>query len=197
MFRVSRNLFDIYRTIISLELKAYTEKELVEALKQRRNAAYRHLYLHYRGALYNNILQVLPNAEAAADVLQDVFVQIWKNIDKYDDSKGRLFTWMLKLTRNMAINQTRVKNFKVHSQNEDISNYVSSIDQKAGGHTGINHIGLRQQVHKLRPEYKDVIELSYFQGFKQEEIAAALKIPLGTVKTRLRNAIIELRRELI
>lgn len=180
-----------------MEQTGYTEKELVAALKQRHNEAYKYLYMHYRGALYNNILQVVPDAESAADVLQEVFVTIWKKIDLYDDSKGRLFTWMLKLTRNMAINHTRKKNFKVHRQNEDIDNYVSVIEQKGNEENSINHIGLRQQVHKLRPEYKDVLELSYFQGFKQEEIASALKIPLGTVKTRLRNAIIELRRELV
>lgn len=181
---------------IILETGTYTEKELTDALKQRSSHAFRHLYLHYRGALYTAILQTIRDNEAAADVLQEVFVQIWKNIDKYDENKGRLFTWMLKVTRNMAINHTRAKNFRVHSKNEDIHNYVSVIEQKDNVHTGINHIGLRQQVHKLRPEYKDVIELSYFQGYKQEEIAEALKIPLGTVKTRLRNAIIELRREL-
>lgn len=166
------------------------------ALRQRSNEAYRYLYMHYRAALYNNILQVIPETEPAADVLQEVFTGIWKNIDKYDETKGRLFTWMLKLTRNMAINQTRVKNFKVHSKNEDINNYVSVIEEKNSLADNFNHIGLRQQVHKLRPEYKDVLELSYFQGFRQEEVAAALKIPLGTVKTRLRNAIIELRRDL-
>lgn len=139
---------------------------------------------------------MIPGQEQAADVLQEVFVTIWKKIDLYDESKGRLFTWMLRLTRNMAINQTRKKNFKVHSKNEDISNYVSVIDQKSNENSSINHIGLRQQVHKLRPEYKDVLELSYFQGFKQEEIGEILKIPLGTVKTRMRNAIIELRKEL-
>jgi RNA polymerase sigma factor (sigma-70 family) len=175
----------------------YTEKELVYALKKHDNAAYRYLYMNYRGALYTTIQQVITETETANDLLQEVFVHIWKNIDKYDDSKGRLFTWMLKLTRNMAINQTRVKNFKVHSKNEDITNYVTSIEEKAPQLTGINSIGLRQQVHKLRPEFKDVIELSYFQGFKQEEISEILKIPLGTVKTRLRNAIIELRREFV
>lgn len=167
----------------------------MQKLKQQDNAAFRYLYMHYRGALFNIILQVIPQNEAAADVLQEVFVQIWKNIDKYNEEKGRLFTWMLKLTRNMAINQTRTKNFKVHSKNEDITNYVSTIDQKIEAPTGINHIGLRQQVHKLKPEYIAVLELSYFQGFKQEEIAEALNIPLGTVKTRLRSAIIELRKE--
>jgi RNA polymerase sigma factor (sigma-70 family) len=175
----------------------YTEAGLVQAIKQHDKAAWHHLYLNYRGALYNAILQVLPDTETANDVLQETFVQIWKNIDKYDEGKGRLFTWMLKLTRNMAINQTRTKNFKVHSKNEDITNYVTYIEEKAPQQTGINNIGLRQQVHKLRPEFKDVIELSYFQGFKQEEISEILKIPLGTVKTRLRNAIIELRKEFV
>jgi RNA polymerase sigma-70 factor (ECF subfamily) len=180
-----------------LQPVAYTEKELVDALKQRSNEAYKYLYMYYRGALYNNILQIIPGQEQAADLLQEVLVTIWGKIDLYDENKGRLFTWMLKITRNMAINQTRKKNFKVHHKNEDICNYVSIIEQKNIEHAGINHIGLRQQVHKLRPEYKDVIELSYFQGFKQDEIAEVLKIPLGTVKTRLRNAIIELRREFV
>lgn len=167
----------------------------MQKLKQQDNAAFRYLYMHYRGALFNIILQVIPQNEVAADVLQEVFVQIWKNIEKYDEEKGRLFTWMLKLTRNMAINQTRTKNFKVHSKNEDITNYVSTIDKKTESQSGINHIGLRQQVHKLKPEHIAVVELSYFQGFKQEEIAEVLNIPLGTVKTRLRSAIIELRKE--
>jgi RNA polymerase sigma-70 factor (ECF subfamily) len=153
--------------------------------------------MNYRGALYNTILQTIKDEETASDVLQETFVQIWKNIDKYDDSKGRLFTWMLKLTRNMAINQTRVKNFKVHSKNEDITHYVTTLEERSPQYAAVNHIGLRQQVHKLRPELKDVIELSYFQGYKQEEVSEILKIPLGTVKTRLRNAIIELRKDFV
>jgi len=180
-----------------LTLNSYTEKELTEALKKHDNAAYRHLYMNYRGALYNNILQIIPDTETAADVLQEAFIQIWKNIDKYDENKGRLFTWMLKLTRNMAINQTRIKNFKVHSKNEELTNYVSVIDNKTPQLTAINHIGLRQQVHKLRKELKDVIELSYFEGLKQEEISEILKIPLGTVKSRIRMAVIELRKEFL
>jgi RNA polymerase sigma factor (sigma-70 family) len=180
-----------------LQQPHYTEPELVAALKRYDDDAYRYLYMNYRGALYNNILQIIPDTETANDVLQEVFVQIWKNIGKYDTSKGRLFTWLLKLCRNMTINQTRIKNFKVHSKNEDITNYVTSIENKHPEETAIQHIGLRQQVHKLRPEYKDVLELAYFQGFKQDEIAEVLQLPLGTVKTRLRNAIIELRRELV
>jgi RNA polymerase sigma factor (sigma-70 family) len=180
-----------------LQKENYTEAALVKALKQQDNAAYHYLYTNYKGALYTNILQVISNEEAANDVLQEVFVHIWKNIEKYDETKGRLFTWMIKLTRNMAINQTRVKNFKVHSKNQDIDNYVSVIEERSSEFPAINNIGLRQQVHKLRPELKNVIELCYFQGFKQDEIAETLGIPLGTVKTRLRNAVIELRQHFV
>ncbi len=180
-----------------MQKESYTEQELIKALKQQENAAYQYLYNNYKGALYTNILQVVGNEESASDVLQEVIVHIWKNIEKYDETKGRLFTWMIKVTRNMAINHTRIKNFKVHSKNQDIDNYVSIIEERTAQFPAINNIGLRQQVHKLRPELKDVVELFYFHGLKQDEVAEALSIPLGTVKTRIRNAVIELRQHFV
>ena len=175
----------------------YREDELIVALKSHKNDAYRQLYLNFRGALYNNILQVIKDTETANDVLQEVFISIWRNIDKYDAGKGRLFTWMLKLTRNAAINKTRSKVYKSQQKNDDITNYVSLIENKTSVQTPINQIGLRTQVHRLREDYKNVLELSYFEGFTQEEISKALNVPLGTVKTRLRNAIIELRKQFV
>ena len=175
----------------------YTEQELIDALKKHNNVAYRYLYMNYRGSLYNNILQVINDPETASDVLQEVFITIWQNIDKYDSDKGRLFTWMLKLTRNAAINKTRSKVYKSQQKNDDISNYVSVIEQRGTEQPVINQIGLRMQVHRLREDYKNVLELSYFEGFTQEEISKALNVPLGTVKTRMRNAIIELRKQFV
>jgi RNA polymerase sigma-70 factor (ECF subfamily) len=153
--------------------------------------------LNYRGSLYNAILQIIPEQETASDVLQEVFVTIWQNIDKYDPEKGRLFTWLLKLTRNAAINKTRSKIYKSQLKNADIDNYVNYIEEKEPQQQDINQIGLRKQVHLLRDDYKNVVELSYYNGFTQEEIAKALNIPLGTVKTRLRNALIELRKQFV
>ena len=147
--------------------------------------------------MYNNILQVIPNTETANDVLQEVFITIWQNMDKYDAAKGRLFTWLLRLTRNAAINKTRSKIYKSQQKNDDINNYVSVIEQNGTEQPAINQIGLRMQVHRLRDDYKNVLELSYFEGFTQEEISKALNLPLGTVKTRLRNAIIELRKQFV
>ena len=147
--------------------------------------------------MYNNILQVIPNTETANDVLQEVFITIWQNMDKYDAAKGRLFTWLLRLTRNAAINKTRSKIYKSQQKNDDINNYVSVIEDNGTEQPAINQIGLRTQVHRLRDDYKNVLELSYFEGFTQEEISKALNLPLGTVKTRLRNAIIELRKQFV
>ena len=124
-------------------------------------------------------------------------VTVWQNIDKYDPSKGRLFTWLLKITRNSAINKTRSKIFKSQAKNDDINNYVNYLEEKSSLQTDINKIGLRKQVHLLKDDFKNVIELSYYHGFTQEEIAKALNIPLGTVKTRLRNALIELRKQFV
>ena len=179
------------------EQQQYTEPELVAALKKHDNKAYRHLYLHYRGALFSVITQLVTDTETANDILQDVFVTIWKNIDKYDPGKGRLFTWLHTLTRNTTINSTRAKNFKVHNQNESLTDVVYNIGEKNGLEQQINQIGLRKQVHLLRDDYKNVLELSYYNGFTQEEVAKALDIPVGTVKTRLRNALIELRKQFV
>ena len=175
----------------------HTEDNLVAALKRHENDAYQHLYMHYRGALYNIILQLIPDKEIANDVLQDVIITVWKQIEKYDATKGKLFTWLIRLTRNAAINKLRSKIYKSQAKNDSLEDYVIAIEENNPGLANINQIGLRKQVHKLRKEYTDVIELSYYNGFTQEEIAKALNIPLGTVKTRLRNALLELRKQFV
>ena len=175
--------------------KTYSENELVASLKNRDNNAYRHLYTHYRGSLFSIISQIIPDTETAEDVLQEVFITVWNNIDKYDPGKGRLYTWLLNLARNTSINKTRSKNYKSFKKNDDLGNYVNSIGETNTIQQNINQIGLRKEVSKLKEEHKAVIELSYFNGFTQEEMSKALNIPLGTVKTRLRAALIELRKQ--
>jgi RNA polymerase sigma factor (sigma-70 family) len=177
------------------ETLSYTEPELINALKKRDNTAYRHLYLNYRGSLFTIINQIVPDTETANDVLQETFITVWKNIDKYDPSKGRLFTWLLNVTRNTAINKIRSKNYKHTIKNEGLENFVDSMELNNSFQQDINHIGLRKEVRKLKEEFKTVLELSYFMGFTQVEISKALNIPLGTVKTRIRSAIMELRKQ--
>jgi RNA polymerase sigma factor (sigma-70 family) len=179
------------------EIKTYTETALTAALKQHDNEAFEYLYSNYKGALFTVVLQIIPEREIAEDVLQEAFVMAWKNIDKYDAAKGRLFTWLFNVTRNCAINTIRSKSFKTQQKNDSFDNYVTYVDEKENTVLNINQIGLRKQVHQLREDYKNVVELSYFNGYTHEEISKILTVPVGTVKTRLRNALIELRKQFV
>ena len=161
------------------------------------NDAFQYLYNNYKAALFTVVHQIITDKAIAQDVLQEAFITAWKNIDKYDASKGRLFTWLFNVTRNCAINTTRSKAYKTEQKNDSFDNYVTYVDENDNQTVNINQIGLRKQVHLLRDEYKNVVELSYFNGFTHEEIAKILNIPVGTVKTRLRNALIELRKQFI
>jgi RNA polymerase sigma factor (sigma-70 family) len=175
----------------------YTEASLIDALKKRDEKAFEYLYHNYKGALFQVVSQIIPGREAAGDVLQEVFITAWKNMEKYDPSKGRLFTWLLNVARNCAINTTRSKIYKSTQKNDSFDNYVNDIDQRGSETLNINAMGLRQQVRKLDPAYSSVLELSYFSGFTHEEIARILEIPAGTVKTRLRRAVMELRKQFV
>lgn len=169
----------------------YSENELVTLLKQRNQSAFGYLYDHYAGSLYSVIVNIVPDRELANDVLQEVFIKIWKQINTYDTTKGRLFTWMLNVARNASIDTVRSKNFQRSQQNRELTESVHD----AGGstQTDTDKIGLRKIVHKLKEDYRILIELSYFQGYTQDEISKMLSIPLGTVKTRLRGALVQLK----
>lgn len=172
----------------------HSEEALVLSLKKKEEEAFRYLYLHYRGSLFTVINQIIPDKETAGDVLQEVFIAVWKNAEKYDAEKGRLFTWLLNIARNTAINKTRSKNYKNALKNEELNNTVYSTEKTNENQVPVNTIGLRKEVCRLKEDLKQVLELSYFHGCTQDEISKALNIPLGTVKTRIRSAIIELRK---
>lgn len=172
--------------------KKYSEKELVNLLKQNNKAAFSYLYDHYSGALFGIILKILnQDEETSEDVLQDVFIKIWKKIATYDSTKGTLFTWMLNIARNTAIDKVRTfKNASIQS----INNNVHSVDEIHQHKSQEDKIGIKEIVDNLKPEYKVIIDLAYFGGYTQEEISQELNLPLGTVKTRARAALIELRK---
>jgi RNA polymerase sigma-70 factor (ECF subfamily) len=170
----------------------YQEPALVDALKQRDDRAFGYLYDHYSGALYSIILQIVQTKEPAADILQEVFVSIWKKIDSYDPSRGRLFTWMLNIARNASIDHIRSRAFQNRRKNQPFPENVNTFGSTAT-QTNVDSIGLRKTLEKLGPEHRVLIELAYFKGFTHEEIAEMEDIPLGTVKTRIRNALLHLR----
>lgn len=170
----------------------YSEQELVSLLQQRSNAAFSYLYDNYSGALYGVISQVVPDTETANDVLQEVFINVWRKMDQYDASKGRLFTWMLNIARNAAIDKLRSKGYQENLKNQPID---ETVNAGMAGNMGpkTDDVGLKRLLTKLKEEHRQLIDLSYFQGFTHEEIARMLNIPLGTVKTRIRTALSQLR----
>lgn len=171
-----------------------SEEELVYLLKIRDAAGLEYLYDHYSKALYNIIFQVVQNEEYTEDVLQEVYIKVWNSFDMFDAAKGRLYTWLSNMARNLAIDKIRSKDFRNHSQNQDIENSVNAIDVRLNNKLNPENIGVKDLVQKLRPEYKELIELIYFNGYTHAEVAEHLNMPLGTVKTRIRAAILELRK---
>ncbi len=168
------------------------EQELVAQLKKKDQKAIALLYDNYSAALYGVVLRVVQNEAVAEDTLQEVFVKIWKSIDNYDRSKGRLFTWMLNIARNSAIDVLRSKAYKKSEKVQSIDNTVYA-EKNSAVQINIDLIGLREKVGALKPDLKEVIDLVYFGGYTHKEAAEKLELPLGTVKTRIKIAIRELR----
>jgi RNA polymerase sigma factor (sigma-70 family) len=172
----------------------YTEEELIAMLQNQDASAFSYLYDNYATALSGVIMRMVDDVQLAEDILQETFVKIWKNFGQYDSSKGRLFTWMINITRNYTIDTLRSKGYKKQQKISEDENVVSNYRDKQFSTTQFDSIGLRKQVQTLKPDQKIIIDLAYFGGYTQEEISKEMKIPLGTVKTRMRSAIMELRK---
>ena len=173
--------------------RKHTEEEFVQFLTKGDENSFSIIYDSFSSALFGVITKIITDTEAASDVLQDAFVKIWNKRTTYDASKGRIFTWMLNIARNSAIDATRSKAFKSEKKIQSIDNVVKQVNRSAKVTVSYDTIGIKEFVEKLKPEYKLVIDLLYFGGFTQEEVSKEYDIPLGTVKTRTRNALIHLR----
>ncbi len=171
-----------------------TEEALVAGLKCGDKKSIEKLYKMYAGSLMGIISRIVKFDEIAEDVLQDTFLKIWKSIEQYDSSKGRLFTWMANLAKNTAIDQVRSKNYSKAAITDDIDNSLIVLDQQTHILFNPDNIGLKQLILKLRYDQIEIINLFYFEGYTQSEVAEELNIPLGTVKTKIRASIQALRK---
>ena len=162
-------------------------------LRANDRQAFNYLYDNYSAALFGIITQIVKDREIATDVLQEVFINIWRKRESYDPGKGRLFTWMLNIARNAAIDKIRSKSFQEGKKNQPLAENVNTGWESHAVDPDINDVGLKKIVNRLREEQRTLIDLSYFQGFTHEEIAKMLSMPLGTVKTRIRSALTQLR----
>lgn len=171
----------------------YSEQELVSLLQSGDESAFGYLYDHYGAAMYGMILRIVPQKEIAEDVLQEVFVKVFHNIKNYDDSRGKLYTWLISITRNTAIDMLRSKDFKKSKQIHELDTDVNSKDD-GNSNSVVDSIGLENVLKELSDDHKEIIDLAYYKGFTQEEISGKLQIPLGTVKSRARSALMRLRK---
>jgi RNA polymerase sigma factor (sigma-70 family) len=171
-----------------------SEDELVLALRNHEKIAIEALYDMYSSSLFGVISRIVIDTATAEDVLQETFVKIWHSFSSYSTEKGRLFTWMVNIARNLAIDKIRSKDFKNQNKNQELENNVTSIDEQRNTIYQPELLGIKDLVQTLKPEQKSILDLVYFKGYTHVEAAEELGIPLGTIKTRLRMAIQELRK---
>ncbi|MGF7081227.1 RNA polymerase sigma factor [Mucilaginibacter sp. UYCu711] len=171
-----------------------SEEELVLALKNREKIAVEALYDMYSASLFGVISRIVIDEATSEDVLQETFVKIWHSFPSYSADKGRLFTWMVNIARNLSIDKLRSKDFRNQNKNQELENNVTFIDEQRNTVYKPELLGIKDLVQKLKPEQKSILDLVYFKGYTHVEAADELGIPLGTIKTRLRMAIIELRK---
>jgi RNA polymerase sigma-70 factor, ECF subfamily len=174
----------------------YTEEELVYQLGLKDQQAFSYLYDNYAPALNAVIYRMVEDQALSEDILQEAFVKIWNNFNSYDKIKGRLFTWMVNITRNLTIDTMRSKGYKKQHKISGDENSVNNLQDSNTGIEKFDSMGVSKQLINLKPDQRQIIDLAYFKGYTQDEISKQLDIPLGTVKTKMRTAILELRKNL-
>jgi RNA polymerase sigma-70 factor, ECF subfamily len=167
---------------------------LLSAIAARDEVALAQLYDRYRAILFGLLMRILNNREEAEDVLQEVFLQVWRKAENFDENRGRPFTWLVTLARSRGIDRLRtlaarerVAEAGAREPSEEISD--AATDAFKSEQRGL----VSDALAKLPDEQKRPIMLAYFEGLTQSEIATNLGAPLGTVKTRMRTGMIRLR----
>jgi len=181
---------------------AAEEVSLVKEISAGNQGALGELYDLYSGLLFNTIYKIVKRREDAEEVLQSIFLQVWEKAGTFDFSKGTVFSWLISISRNKAIDKIRSQGFRNERKNFDYIDEIR-IDAKARYFVDIDAVtaGERTQLimkalDDLPEEQKKVLEMAYFEGFTQAEISGRLNIPIGTVKTRTRQALTKLEKTL-
>jgi RNA polymerase sigma-70 factor (ECF subfamily) len=167
--------------------------DLIIAMQNGDEKAFSRIYTLYSEAIYGIIYSIVLDENTAEEILQDVFIKVWNNASSYSIHKGRFFTWVLNIARNAAIDETRSKSFKNSKKNLSSTNFVDILSSSDSFTKATNAIGLKKFVDALKPACIKIIDLLYFKGYTQAEASKTLDIPIGTIKTRNRTCINELR----
>lgn len=174
------------------------ELDLLARITKRERAAFEQLYTRYSNILYATAMKFLKEDADAQDVVQDVFIQIWDKAKLYDPAKGKPLTWALTMTRNRSID--RIRAIQRRTRLRDDFEKETVADESAGIREALSGVDasertqiLRDAVARLSPEQRKVIDLAFFGGLTQSEIADRLGEPLGTVKARARRGLMKLK----
>ena len=164
---------------------------IVEQFQKKDADAFQKLYNMYSENICGVINTIVKNNSVAEEICQDVFMKAWKNAESYNASKGRFFTWILNIARNAAIDEIRSKSHKNSKKNLSADYFVGILESMTDSEEGKEDIiGLKKLLVNLKDK---CIELLYFKGLTQKEVSKELDIPLGTVKTRNRSCISQIR----
>lgn len=175
---------------------ALHDAALVLRLLQQDVKAFEELYDRHSRAVYSLVLRILRHAASAEEVVQDVFLQVWRNASQYDGSRGPFVPWLLTMARNRALDHLRLKGERQRrreDQREELPttritpDFEGSLDEKRRA------ARVRELISTLQPQQRRAIELAYFEGLSHSEVASTMNEPLGTVKSWIRNAILRLR----
>ncbi|QCX00427.1 sigma-70 family RNA polymerase sigma factor [Aggregatimonas sangjinii] len=166
---------------------------LVQRFQEKDITAFETLHGMYAENICGVINTIVRNDALAQEICQDVFVKIWNKADTYSTSKGRFFTWILNIARNAAIDEVRSKSHKQQKRNLSADYFVGILDRATEEETTVDTRGLKKMIKKLKVKCLEIIEMIYYRGYTQKEVAEELEIPLGTVKTRNRSCISQLR----
>ena len=170
------------------------DAELLDRIARGDERSFASLYDLYSPILFGLLLRILHSRAEAEDVLQEVFLQVWQRASNFDATRGRAFTWLVTLARSRAIDRlrsldsrVRVANAVAREASESVSDAAEDASRSEQGEA------LRRALAALPEEQRRALLLAYFEGLTQSEIAAHLREPLGTVKTRMRIGMMKLR----
>ena len=184
-------------TPVYSRLQPEDDVKLLKAIAARDEAALAQLYDRYRVILFGLLMRILNNREEAEDVLQEVFLQVWRKADDFDENRGRPFTWLVTLARSRGIDRLRTLAARDRVAEAGAKEVVEAISDAATDAFKSEQRGLvNKALAQLPDEQKRPLMLAYFDGLTQSEIATRLGAPLGTVKTRMRSGLINLREQL-
>lgn len=169
---------------------------LLSRLLQKDVSAFEELYERHSRLVSSLVHRILRQAAISEEVVQDVFLQLWRNAGQYDSARGPVLPWLLTLARNRALDHLRLKSER-QRRREDIPDelpvvvaapqFEKALDDKRRAER------VRRLMAALQPQQKRAIELAYFDGLSHSEIAEALEEPLGTVKSWIRNGLLRLK----